>query len=190
MAKKKKVTAKSKSKPRFQKTKSFFGSRQTQTIFGSFVILSAVFLFTSFISYLLNWQDDYSQIFEFSDKNITVKNLLGKIGAAVSHFVIYEGFGIMSIFLTILLAFSGILIFLKGSLKRVRGSWGWGILGLIWFSIFFASFIPESSLLSGVIGYELKNYFEQFLGKTGLFLVLLFLLICYMVIRFKLTPIT
>jgi S-DNA-T family DNA segregation ATPase FtsK/SpoIIIE len=188
MAKKKKTLSKTNSKPRSKKIKSFFGSRQTQTIFGSFILLFAVFLFTSFISYLFNWQEDQSQLLDFTDKTITVNNLLGKIGAIVSHFFIYEGFGIISIYIPILLFLTGLLIFLKGSLKRLRKSWGWGILGIIWFSVFFGFFEHKSPNLSGVVGYELNIYLQQFLGKIGLILVLMFMLISYLVIRFKLTP--
>ncbi|MFK5958903.1 MAG: DNA translocase FtsK [Lutibacter sp.] len=188
MAKKKKITTKTVSKPRFQKTKSFFGNRQTQTIIGLFVMLFSIFLIASFISYLFNWQQDQSQLVNFTDKNTTVKNLLGKIGATVSHFFIYKSFGITALYLPILLFFSGLFIFLKGSFKKVQKSWGWGILGIIWFSISFGFLAHKNPLLPGIIGFELNNYLQQFLGKTGLILSLLFLGISYLVIRFKLTP--
>lgn len=188
MVKKKITSTKPKPKSHLQKTKSFFGSRQTQTIVGSFIVLFAIFLFTSFLSYLFNWQQDQSQLSNFANKNIPVKNLLGKIGASISHFFIYDGFGVISIYIPILLIFSGLLIFLKGSLKRIRKFLGWGILGIIWISIVFGFFAHKNALLAGVIGFEVNTYLQQFLGKTGLFLVLLFFLITYLVIRFKLTP--
>ena len=188
MAKKKITTKKNSSKPRFQKTKSFFGNRQTQTIIGLFIVLFSFFLLVSFISYLFNWQQDQSQLSNFTDKNITVKNLLGKIGASISHFFIYKSFGVAALYLPILLFFSGLFIFLKGSLLKVRKSWGWGILGILWFSILFGFLADKNSLLPGIIGFELNSYLQQFLGKTGLILVLLFLGFSYSVIRFKLTP--
>ncbi len=188
MAKKKKLTVKKDRKPRFQKVKSFFGNRQTQTIIGLFIVVFSIFLFFSFISYLFNWQDDQSQLAQFSNKKTTVKNLLGKIGASLSHFFIYKSFGISALYLPILLFFSGILISLKGSLKSIRKTWGWATLGIIWCSISLGFLANKSSLLAGIIGYELNNYLQQFLGKTGLILSLLFLLISYLVIRFKITP--
>ncbi|UMB61328.1 DNA translocase FtsK [Lutibacter sp. A80] len=188
MAKKKEIKSKTKRKPVFQKINSFFGNRQTQTLIGVFTMLFAVFLLISFFSYLFNWQEDQSQLSNFTDKNITVKNLLGKIGASISHFFIYNGFGIASIYITVLLFLSGIAIFLKGSLQHIKKYWGWGILGIIWLSITIGFFSSKNALLAGVIGYELNSYFQQFLGKTGLLLVLLFLLISYLVLRFKLTP--
>ena len=188
MAKKTNTSTKPPRKPRFQKTKSFFGNRQTQTIIGAFIALFSIFLAASFVSYLFNWQQDQSQLANFSDKDVTVTNLLGKLGASLSHLIIYNGFGIASLYLPILLFFSGSLLFLKGSLKRVRKFWGWGLLGIVWLSITLAFFAQKNMLLAGVVGYELNTYLQQFLGKTGLLLSLFFLLISYLVIRFKLTP--
>ncbi len=187
MAKKKPTTKKSVVKPHSKKT-SFFGNRQTQTIIGLFVTLFSIFLFVSLISYLFNWQQDQSQLSNFTEKSINVKNLLGKIGASISHFFVYKSFGVAALYLPILLFFSGLSIFLKGNLKKMKGSWGWGILGILWFSISFAFLSHKNSLLAGVIGFELKIYLQQFLGEIGLVLVLLFLFISYLVIRFKLTP--
>lgn len=188
MAKKKKTTTKPPRKPKFQKINSFFGNRQTQTILGLFIMLFGVFLLISFVSYLFNWQDDQSQLADFANKKVTVKNLLGKIGATISHFFIYDGVGVIALFLPILVFFSGLSIFLKGSLKPVRKSWGWGILGMLWFSISFGFLAHKNALLAGVVGYELNIYLQQFLGKTGLILSLIFLFVSYLVIRFKLTP--
>ncbi len=188
MTKKKKKATKSVRKPRFQKFKSFFASRQTQTIFGSFTALFAIFLLISMLSYFFNWQQDQSQLTNFSNGGSSVQNSLGKVGASISHFMVYDGFGIAALTMPFLLFFSGILIFLKGNFRRMRKSWGWGILGMIWFSLVFGFFSHKNSIYSGVIGFEMNSFLQQFLGKTGLFLVLLFMLIFYTVIRFKLTP--
>jgi len=188
MSKKKKTIKKPPSKPRFQKTKTFFGSRQTHTVFGLFVVLFAIFLFFSIISYFFNWQQDQSQLAYFTNKNITVKNLLGKIGATLSHFLIYKGFGISAIYVPILLLLTGITILIKGNFKKIVNLWGWGILGIIWLAIFFSFFADKNELFAGVVGYQMNIYLQQFLGKTGLILTLIFLFLAYLVIRFKITP--
>jgi S-DNA-T family DNA segregation ATPase FtsK/SpoIIIE len=188
MAKKKKTIKKTPSKPRFQKTKKFFGSRQTHTVFGLFVVIFAVFLFFSIISYFFNWQQDQSQLALFTNKNITVKNLLGKIGATLSHSLIYKGFGISAIYIPILLLLTGITILIKGNFKKIANLWGWGILGIIWLSISFGFLANKNALFAGIIGYQTNSYLQQFLGKTGLILSLIFLFLAYLVIRFKITP--
>ncbi len=188
MAKNNKTTVKTPRKPRFQSIKSFFENRQTQTIFGLFLMLFAMFLATSFVSFIFSGQEDQSQLSNFTNKEVPVKNLLGKIGASMSHFFIENGFGVAAAYLPILLFFTGLSIFLKGGLKRIRKFWVWGILGMLWISITLAFLLPKNPILGGVVGFELNNYLQQFLGKTGLLLSLLFLLVSYLVIRFKLTP--
>jgi len=188
MAKTTKSTVKTPRKPRFQGIKSFFENRLTQTILGLFLMLFALFLIASFSSYLFTGQEDQSQLSNFSDKEVPVENILGKIGASLSHLLINDGFGVAAVYLPLLLFFTGLLIFFKGGLKRIRKFWFWGILGMLWLSITLGFLLPNNPLFGGVVGFELNNYLEQFLGKTGLFLSLLFLLVSYMVIRFRLTP--
>jgi S-DNA-T family DNA segregation ATPase FtsK/SpoIIIE len=50
---------------------------------------------------------------------------------------------------------------------------------------FFTSYIPE---LGGVIGYEMNLFFQDFMGKTGTLLVLLFSVIIFIVLRIKIDP--
>lgn len=188
MAKTNKSTVKTPRKSFFKGIKSFFENRLTQTILGLFLMLFAVFLVTSFISYIFNGEEDQSQISNFSDKNVPVKNLLGKIGASLSEFLIRDGFGVATVYVPVLLFFTGLLVFFKGGLKRIRKYWFWGMLGMLWFSVTLAFLVTEKPILGGVVGFELNSYLQQFLGKTGLLLSLLFLLISYLVIRFKLTP--
>jgi S-DNA-T family DNA segregation ATPase FtsK/SpoIIIE len=188
MAKTTKSTVKTPRKPRFQGIKAFFENRLTQTILGLFLMLFAIFLVASFSSFLINGQEDQSQLSNFADKNVSVKNLLGKIGASLSQLLVENGFGLATFYLPVLLFFTGLLVFFKGGLKRIRKYWFWGILGMLWISITLAFLVPKNPILGGVVGFELNNYLQQFLGKTGLLLSLLFLLVSYLVIRFKLTP--
>ncbi|NDK19149.1 MAG: DNA translocase FtsK, partial [Zetaproteobacteria bacterium] len=98
-----------KSNPESSKTsggqgiKAFFKSRQTHVIFGSFLIIVAIFLGLAIISYFSNWKYDQSTLDEFGNKSVEAQNLLGKIGAIVAHFFVYKGFGISSSYLPILL---------------------------------------------------------------------------------------
>ncbi len=165
-----------------------FKNRQNLLVFGLFIIIFSIFLFFSFISYFFNWQADQSQLSEFMNKSVETKNLLGKIGAYLAHFSIYQGVGISAIFIPILIFLSGLFLFTKGTAKAMLGRWGWGILGMLWFSILFGFFTKGQTILSGIVGYETNHFLQQFLGKTGLILLLSFLFFSYIVIRFKITP--
>ena len=49
-------------------------------------------------------------------------------------------------------------------------------------------FAPEHSLFSGIIGYEINDFLSDFIGRTGVFLILLFTLLAYAISKFKITP--
>ena len=189
MARKTKTTKqKTVKKPRFQKTKAFFNNRQTHTVFGLFLILFSIFLIIAFFSFFFSWQADQSTLTQFADKTVETKNLLGKIGAVLSHFFIYDGFGIAAFILPILLFVSGLYWLFNMPFRRVIKTWNWGILVMLWFSITLG-FVPDKySVLAGIIGVEINEYLQTFLGKTGLALALGFLFLTYIIIRFKVTP--
>ena len=65
-----------------------------KVILGYILLFISVILFTSFISYMYNWRVDQSNIGSLLDRSIEVENILGKIGASISHFFIYNLFGI------------------------------------------------------------------------------------------------
>ena len=190
MANTKKSTSDNNKSTFFKKTSAFFESRKTQTIIGSFLFLISIFLISSFISFFTNrnWEKDQSQFNFFNDRNEEVSNYLGKIGAAVSDFFIYNGFGIASFLIPILLFFTGLYITLGVSLKKRFWSWSWSILGMIWISVTFATIDLLHSTVSGKIGIELEEYLQDYLGQLGLILTLVFGFLLYITIRFNFLP--
>ena len=189
MARKTKTTKqKAEKKPRFQKTKAFFNNRQTHTVFGLFLTLFSIFLIIAFFSFFFSWQADQSTLTQFADKSVETKNLLGKIGATLSNFFIYEGFGIAAFIIPILLFISGLFWLFKIPFRRVVKTWNWGLVIMLWFSITLGFVSDKFVVLAGTIGVEINEYLQTFLGKTGLILVLSFLFLTYIIIRFKVTP--
>ncbi|CAL2101476.1 DNA translocase FtsK [Tenacibaculum sp. 190130A14a] len=189
MAKKKTVKKKTSTKPSaISKVKSFINNRQNQSILGSFLILFSLALLVAFISFFFSWQEDQSALSQFPDKAIKAKNLLGQIGAKLSNLFIYKGFGIGGFMLVFLFFISGVRILLQSNLKRIISSWNWGLLGMLWISVALGFVDKKLALLSGIIGFELNEYLQAFLGKIGLVILLLFLLVAYIILRFKITP--
>ncbi len=166
----------------------FFKSRQTQTVIGSFLILFSLFLVTAFISFFFNWQEDQSIIGEFSNKTAYGNNLLGKVGANLSHFFIHNGVGLGAFIIPYLLLLSGLYWLFKTKLSKLIISYNWGLLSMLWITVFIGFLETKSSLLSGVIGYEINEYLQLFIGKTGVGIILIFLFLAYIILRFKLTP--
>ena len=89
MAKKKKTTVKKTKTPRFEGTKSFLKNRQTQTVFGFFLVIFSIFLLVAFVSFLFSWKVDQSELSEFANRSSSVKNLLGKIGHSLSNIYLF-----------------------------------------------------------------------------------------------------
>ncbi|CAM1347144.1 DNA translocase FtsK 4TM domain-containing protein [Tenacibaculum insulae] len=189
MAKKKTTTQKKQPKnSSLKKVSLFLMNKRNHTILGAFLVLFSLFLTVAFISFFFSWQEDQSALSQFSNKTIPTKNLLGKIGAKLSHFFIYKGFGLGAFTISVTLFLTGARILLQTNLKRIIISWNWGLLIMLWFSIALGFVEEKNALLSGIIGFELNEYLQTFLGKTGLIILLLFFFITYLIIRFSITP--
>ncbi|NJB81791.1 FtsK/SpoIIIE family DNA translocase [Wenyingzhuangia aestuarii] len=185
---KKTNTKTNKPNQRKEKIQEFVNNRQTQTVVGLFIALFGVFLFTSFVSFFFSWKQDQSTLSQLGDKTVVAQNLLGKVGANLSHFFIYDGFGIAAMLIPILLFFTGVYILLKIPIRKIARSWNWGILGLIWTATTFGFFADKNALVAGVVGVELNSYLIPYLAPFGLLIILIFGYATYFVIRFKITP--
>ena len=182
-----------KTKPNTSKAKektsifNFLKTRQTQNIIGLFLLLFSLFLCIAFISFFFNWQKDQSSLNYFTDKTIKSNNLLGKIGANLSHLFIYKGFGLAAFVIVYQFLITGFYIIIKRKISKIIISWNWGLVSMLWLTITLGFLNKKYALFSGVIGFELNNYLQTFLGKTGLSIVLLFLFFAYLILRYKIT---
>src|SRR5579871_4978610 len=75
---------------------------RTHKITGAVFLLLAAFLFIAFTSYLFTWKEDQNMVFRGGWHVLTpshdakASNLLGNLGALVSHLFFYKGFGLPS----------------------------------------------------------------------------------------------
>ncbi|QQX76440.1 MULTISPECIES: FtsK/SpoIIIE family DNA translocase [Aequorivita] len=183
MAKKKNSTTKT---PR--KKISFSLSKQQKILLGSFLFLLGLALMFSFVSYFFTWQADQSEIGVLAERELQTKNWLNKFGANVAHFFIYDGFGISAFIFAFLVTLTGIYYFFDYAKKQLAKFWFWGLLLMLWISVFFGFFGEKTTLFSGIIGFETNDLMQDYLGLVGAMLVMIFILIVYLVVRLKLTP--
>jgi S-DNA-T family DNA segregation ATPase FtsK/SpoIIIE len=148
-------------------------------------MLFAFFLCIAFISFFFNWQEDQSTLNHLADKSVKSSNLLGKIGANLSHFFIYDGFGIAAFMIAFQIFISGFYILIKQKFAKVIISWNWSLVAMLWISVTLGFLHQKNALLSGVIGFEINDYLQTFIGKTGLTIALIFLLLTYLIVRYK-----
>ncbi len=183
MAKRKK-----RSKPTSKKRLSLKLSKPNKIILGSLLVLLSIALFFSFVSYFFTWQEDQSLLTQFADRNAEAENLLSKFGASVSHFFMYRGFGLASFIFPFLLCLTGLYLFLSIDKKGLIGKWVWGLVFVLWISIALGFFAYERPLLGGLVGYEMNDFLQDYTGKIGVLLLLLFGLTVILVRLFKFTP--
>jgi len=164
---------------------AFLKTKQTQTIFGSFLMLFSIFLCIAFVSFFFNWQEDQSTIHQLSNRAVKSENLLGKIGANLGHFFIYKGFGIAAFIVSFQLFSTGFSILLKRKLSKIIISWNWGLTAMLLVSISLGFLHEKFALISGIIGFEINQYSQDFVGKTGLIIFLIFFFLTYIVARYK-----
>ena len=74
------------------------------------------------------------------------------------------------------------------SFKKLKNTWFWDLYVLVVVSVslgFFADAIPD---LGGVVGYELNQFMQGFIGKVGTLLVIILSLIIYLIFKIKIAP--
>ncbi|MEL4455428.1 DNA translocase FtsK [Lutimonas vermicola] len=189
MPKGKKTTSRTKKKVKKPlRIVSFFKSPQTHLVFGVLIFSVSIFLLISFYSFLQHWKADQSILDRFSDRSVNANNLLGKLGANLSDFFVYDGFGIATFIFPILLFFTGLYIILHISVKQLYGTWFNSMIAMIWLSLGLAYLKPEYPLLGGKVGFEINEFLQIYIGSIGVFLFLLISLFVFLITNFKVTP--
>lgn len=184
----KKKTSDTKKDADVAEKKAFKINRQYKILLGSLLVLFAVALLLAFISFFIYGQEDQNAVGALTDRKELVQNWLGKFGAYLADFFIYRGFGAASFLFVKLLFFTGVFLVLDLPMKKLKSTWFWDVFAVIILSIlfgFFATTLPE---LGGTIGYEMNLFSQDYLGKTGTLLVLIFGIIIYLIFKIKVSP--
>ncbi len=192
---KKKVEAKR--KPTIQFT--FFKDRKFHLFVGLMLILCAVFLTVSFISYLEHGQADQSVVEAFLETNIKesgleVRNSFGLIGAVSSHYFVFLWFGIASLLIPPFLFIVGYRILWEKNLVPIGKAFNFTAFYLIWISLLMGYFLINEEettywgFLSGGIGFELAIISESLMG-WGALLFIAFLFMVFNMYFFNVTRI-
>ncbi|MFH6770250.1 DNA translocase FtsK [Gaetbulibacter aquiaggeris] len=166
---------------------SFKLSSQQKLILGSFLAIFGVLLCISFISFFFTGDSDQSAISDFGSRETKAENWLSKSGAWLSDFFILRGFGISAFIFSGLIFLSGLYILLDSNKAKLRSHWFWGLLTIVWLSVLFGFFSNFNDTLGGTVGYEINSFLQDYLGIIGTIFLLLFVLIVFLAIKFKLT---
>jgi S-DNA-T family DNA segregation ATPase FtsK/SpoIIIE len=187
----KKETLDKKNDPKTETTKrSWKLTKQQKFVLGCLLVLFSIALLVAFISFYINgqWQTDQSAVSQLDDRTEVVQNWLGKFGAYLADLVVYRGFGIASFIFVRLFFLTGLFLALELSTKRLKNIWFWDLFAIVIVSVLFGFFATSAPELGGTIGYELNLFSQDYIGKTGTLLSLLFGLIIYLIFKIKLSP--
>ena len=168
--------------PIWLKIKQFFLDERLHKTTGLILLLSSIYLFLSFTSYLFTWKNDQDLVnnvpfwsFVFSGEEVDIRNWLGKLGAYTSHSIIYGGFGIVSFLLPFNFALWGIkILFKKDFLPLLKTLSISGVIW-VWLSITLGYlFAKPFDFLGGIFGYETSSWIVTAIGPVGMILFILF----------------
>lgn len=163
---------------------------RTWKIAGTFSLLISIFLFISFISYFFTWKEDFSEVSAGSailfDNDVRVSNLLGRLGAFVAHFFIYEGFGVASLLLGTFFFILGINLLMNRKVFNLWRNLRYIIVGLLVISVTTAFLFASAEFrFGGNVGLMISEWMQNFIGSFGTAAVLLVAFIAYVIWQFN-----
>lgn len=166
----------------------FKTSRGQKFVVGVLFVIIAIILLLSFVSYYISGNNDQSQITELANRDVVVENWLGKIGAWLANLFLHQGFGVSSFLFVKIFFLIGAYLIVDLPLSKLRKIIFWDIYLIITISILFGllwDFIPH---LSGVIGFEINDLIQDYAGKIGTILLLVFTTVIFLIFKIKMSP--
>lgn len=163
-------------------------SRRNKVIFGVFFFLFSIAMLLSFVSYFFYWQTDQSALTQFSNRDVAVQNWLGKFGAFIADMFLYHGFGVASFILIRFFFLMGSYLVLDLPTGKLKRTLFWDLYLTIVISVLFGFFHAHIPELGGVVGYEMNLFIQDYVGKSGTLLILMFGLAIFLFLRIKISP--
>ncbi len=186
-----KKKAEPKKEPQKRDGKLLTNDNRVKFLLGVFLIFFTFFLAISFFSYLFTGDAD-QDVVQNSLRAASGKagkstdNILGLIGAKISHWFIFTWFGISSFIIVIPLFLAGFrLVFNEDLFKLNLYRWVIGSLFYMFIiSLFLGYFVDvfgiNTTILSGRVGLHANELMHTFMGYGSLFVIIL-LLISWMI---------
>jgi S-DNA-T family DNA segregation ATPase FtsK/SpoIIIE len=171
--------------------RSIFSSPRSTMAWGIFFILLGVILEISFLSYIFTGLADQSVVDGISQHSIRdagrqTRNVLGFLGAIISHVFVYRWFGVGAILLPLVAFLGGWKIAFGKSLLPLSNATKQVIFFTLWLSLLFGYVVLMSntentlSFVAGGIGYMVNVWLFDLL-KWGSIVPILFILFVFSV---------
>lgn len=171
--------------------KQLLKDERTHKITGAIFLLIAFMLFIGFTSYLFTWEEDQDKVFQHGYKlligtDAKVNNLLGTLGAYLSHIFIYKGFGIASFLICTVFFVIGINLFFGKKVFSIGRNIKYVLIGLVVLSVAAAVIMNGNEFpWGGAVGMMIKDWMYTAIGKTGTIAILAVAVLSYIIWRFN-----
>jgi S-DNA-T family DNA segregation ATPase FtsK/SpoIIIE len=161
-------------------------------IAGLVLLVFALYMLVVFVSYVLSGKADQSLVTaEPGDSPVAYGNWGGKIGFMLSHYFIFNGFGLGSFFIPLILGAFGLAL-LKVKYFRLWKNVLRFLLATVLVSAILGYFAGQSTFLGagpgGEFGFMVSGYLNGVLGKVGTGAVLLVVTIAYLIFALHVSP--
>jgi S-DNA-T family DNA segregation ATPase FtsK/SpoIIIE len=166
---------------------------------GFVLLISSIYLFVAFLSYLFTGKADQSVVEGLGqsgliESGIEAENWLGLYGAITSHYFIYRWFGISALLIPPVVFLIGFRLAFKRDLLPIFSVFILSLFAGLWLSLLFGYLtlsvdgVTEWSFLGGGLGYHLALLSHGLLG-WGTFLLLVLSLFIFIIFFFNVTAI-
>jgi len=168
-------------------TKEITEDPTSKIFFGVMLLFLGAFMILSQISFLSNWQADFSLSSYAGPADISsVHNLFGTLGHSIGWWLIFRGFGLAGFLLSIYFLAMGLRLAFHFNRFKPIGLLNHLIIQTLIISVFISSLNHVNpSLFGGITGFYLANYFITKFGTAGIYLVLFGAVALYWIISFK-----
>jgi S-DNA-T family DNA segregation ATPase FtsK/SpoIIIE len=164
---------------------------RTHKITGAVFLLLAIFLLLAFTSYLYTWKEDQNIVSRgwhilMPSAAVKASNLLGNLGALVSNFFFFDGFGLASYLFCSFFFIVGVNLMLKRKVFSISRNLRYVVTGLLYISVLLA-FVTRGSGFpwGGAVGDMIDDWLIRFLGWLGTAAVLFVAGLAYFIWRFN-----
>lgn len=161
-------------------------------IAGLILLVFAMYMLVVFISYVLTGNADQDSLsLQPEDSVFEYKNWGGKFGFKISHYFIYNGFGLGSFFIPLILGAFGLAL-LKVKYFRLWKNVLRFLLATVIISAILGYLAGHSTFLGsgpgGEFGYLIAHWLNEMMGKVGTGAVLLVITIAYLIFALHVSP--
>lgn len=163
---------------------------RTWKIVGAVFLVISIFLFISFASYLFTWKEDQAVAQQgfgaLLDTDKPVANLLGRFGAVMSHFFIFNAFGVAAFLICTFFFVVGINLLFRRRVFSIWRNLKYVTVGLVVLSVSLSFLFAKSAFpFGGGVGDMINRQLTGALGTIGTAAVLLLLAAGYFIWQFN-----